>query len=144
MKHIIKKILKEESFKQSLKQMVKEFGWETTAEMVNGSEELSKSGFNNDPMEFLHMFNDLDVAQSEIKPDWYLVKQENGKNLMAYNKKRGLLYVVYESVLSFLTKGFKLEYDEILALIKKWADKSYNLKGLETHGVYQYAIEQLG
>jgi len=40
MKHIIKKILKEESLKQTLKQQVKEFGWKGTAELVNGSKNL--------------------------------------------------------------------------------------------------------
>jgi hypothetical protein len=80
MKHIIKKILKEESLKQTLKQQVKGFGWKDTAELVGGTENLVKLGFNNNPMEFLNMFNDLDVVQSEENPNWTLFRYKKYEN----------------------------------------------------------------
>ena len=76
MKQLIKKILKEESLKQNLRQQVKDYGWKDTAEMINGPEELAKLAFDNDPMEFLHMFDDLDVVQSEINPNRTLYRYE--------------------------------------------------------------------
>ena len=130
MKHIIKKILKEESFKQNLKQQVKEFGWKGTAEIVGGAENLVKLGFNNDPMEFLHLFDDLDVVQSEEKQDWTLFRYKKGYNLMIHDRKNDYVYIHYDEIWSFLEDKFGLNYSETQRLTKIWLDEVYNLRGV--------------
>ena len=130
MKHIIKKILKEESFKQNLKQQVKEFGWKGTAEIVGGAENLVKLGFNNDPMEFLHLFDDLDVVQSEEKPNSTLFRYKKYENLMIYDRKTEVVYINYNEIWSFLKDKFGLNYSEIQRLTKIWLDEVYNLRGV--------------
>ena len=88
MKQLIKKILiQEESLKHNLRQQVKDYGWKDTAEMINGPEELAKLAFNNDPMEFLHMFDDLDVVQSDKKKNFTLTDKPKS----AYNKQQKAL-----------------------------------------------------
>ena len=130
MKHLIKKILKEESLKQTLKDQIKEFGWQDAAELVNGPEQLAELAFDNNPMEFLNMFNNLDVVQSEEKPDWTLFRYEKGNNMMIYNRKNGIVYIDYDDIWSFLEEGFGLKYDEIQELTKDWLGETYNLKGI--------------
>jgi len=106
MKQLIKKILKEESLKQSLKDQVKEFGWKDTAELVNGPEQLVELAFNNDPIEFLNMFNNLDVVQSEENRDFILLRYEKGNNMMIYDRKNGIVYLNYGVIWSFLRRRF--------------------------------------
>ncbi len=132
MKQLIKKILKEESLKQSLRQQVKDYGWKVTAEMVNGPEELAKLAFNNDPMEFLRMFDDMDVVQSKSEKDWTLFRYEKGNNLMVYDRKNEYVYIDYSDIWSFLEYGFGLNYSERPELTKRWVDEAYNLRGVTT------------
>ena len=75
----------QESIKIELQSMVKDIGWELTAKIVHGPKKLAKLAFNNCPMEFLNLFNDLDVVQSKKNPDSTLFKDKNGNNLMVHN-----------------------------------------------------------
>ena len=132
MKELIRNILKEESLKQNLKQQIKDYGWRDTAEMVNGSEELAKLAFDNDPMEFLHMFDDMDFVQSKSEKYWTLFRYEKGHNLMIYDRKNEYVYIDYSDIWLFLEDGFGLNYSEIQAFTTRWVDESYNLKGVTT------------
>jgi hypothetical protein len=135
MKNIIKKILKEETLKQNLKQQVKDFGWKDAAELVDGIENLAKLGFNNNPMEFLNMFNDLDIVQSEENPHLTLFRYEKGKNKMVYNRKNDEVYINYDAIWGFLQDGFGFESDETQELTENWLSETYNLRGVTTHGM---------
>ena len=64
------------SLQLKLKKMVKDIGVKKTSNVVGGFENLTKLGFNSNPMEFLNMFNDLDVVQLEEKPDLTLFRYE--------------------------------------------------------------------
>ena len=74
--NIVKRVIKESAIKDSLIDMIKNDGWESAAELVGGDENLAKLAFNNEPMNFLHMFDDLDVVKSEEKPNWILYRYE--------------------------------------------------------------------
>ena len=130
MKQLIKKILKEESLKHNLRQQVKDYGWKDTAEMVNGPEELAKLAFNNDPMEFLHMFDDMDVVQHEINPNRTLFRYEKGHNLMVYDRKNGGVVISYSDIWSFLEDGFGLNDSEMVALTTRWVGEAYEIRGV--------------
>ncbi len=136
MEHTIKKTLKEVSLKESLKEQVKDYGWKVTAEIVNGPEELTKWAFNNDPMEFLHMFDDMDVVQSETNPNQTLFRYENVYNLMIYNKKSGSVYLSYYDIWLFLEDGFGLNYSETQELTTRWVGEVYKLRGVTTGRIY--------
>ena len=132
MKHIIKKILKEESLKQNLKQQIKDYGCRDTAEMVNGPRELAKLAFDNDPMEFLRIFDDMDVVQSKTEKDWTLFSYEKGHNLMVYDRKNEYVYIGYSDIWLFLRNGFGLNHSETQALTTRWVGEVYNLRGVTT------------
>jgi hypothetical protein len=137
MKDIIRKILKEESLKQenlkqTLKQSVKEDGWEFAADLVNGPKDLAKLAFNDNPMEFLNLFNDLDVVQSEEKPYWTLFRYKKHENLMIYDRKNDEVYIDYYGIWSVLLHGFDLNYIETQSLTETWLDEVYNLRGVTT------------
>ena len=134
MKQLIKKILKEESLKHNLKQQIKDYGWKDTAEMVNGPEELAKLAFDNDPMEFLHMFDDMDVVQSKYNPNRTLYRYEKGHNLMVYDRKTEYVYLDYSVIWSVLKYGFGVKYSEMVALTTRWVGEAYNLRGVTISG----------
>ena len=138
MERLIRKILKEESLKlenlkQTLKQSVKEDGWEFAADLVGGPEDLAKLAFNDNPMEFLNLFNDLDVFQSEGGFNWTLFRYEEGNNVMVYNRINDNVYINYGVIWLFLQKGFDLNYIETQELTKIWLGEAYNLRGVITY-----------
>jgi hypothetical protein len=139
MKRLIRKILKEESLKlenlkKLLKQQVKEDGWEFAVDLVGGPEDLAKLAFNDNPMEFLNLFNDLDVFQSEGGFNWTLFRYEEGNNVMVYNRINDNVYINYDVIWLFLQKGFDLNYIETQELTKIWLGEAYNLRGVVTYG----------
>ena len=128
--NIVKRVIKENAVKNDLIQMIKEEGWKSAAELVGGNKNLAKLAFNNDPMNFLHMFDDLDVVQSEEKPNVFLYRYEKGNNMMVYDRKNDKVYINHYEIWEFLEEGFGLDYDEIQEVMKEWLFEVYNLRGV--------------
>ena len=127
----------QESIKIELQSMVKDIGWELTAKIVNGPKKLAKLAFNNGPMEFLNLFNDLDVVQSKKNPDSTLFKDKNGNNLMVHNNSN--VNIDYNNIWSFLGEGFGLDFYQTKKLTELWLYDAYNLEGTRTN-YYDYSV----
>lgn len=121
------------SLQLKLKKMVKDIGWEKASNVVGGIENLVKLGFNKNPMEFLNIFNDLDVVQSKEKKYWTLFRYEIRGNIMLYDRKNDEVYINYDVIWSFLEYGFGLKYVEIQELTQEWLSETYNLRGITTY-----------
>jgi hypothetical protein len=117
-----------------LKSMVKQMGWKTASKSVGGPKNLAKLGFNNNPMEFLNLFNDLDVVQSEEASYWVLYRYEKGNNLMIYDREDDDVSVSNDVIWLFLKEGFKVNLYKRQEVMGEWLDKVYNLKGVMTYG----------
>jgi hypothetical protein len=126
--NIVKKVIKENEAKDSLIDMIKEDGWEETSELVGGSENLKKLVGIKTPMDFLHLFDDLNVVQSEETPDWTLFKYEKRTKLMVYNRLRNIVYINYYKFWRVLEYDFYLNDSEINELIQEWLDEVYDLR----------------
>ena len=111
--------------------LVKKYGWDRGVMSV-GEKNLLKLGFNNDPMEFLNMYNNLDVVQSEEEPDWTLFRYKPKENLMIYDRKNDVVYINYHKIWSVLQNNFELNYNETQKLTERWLDEVYNLRGVTT------------
>jgi len=125
--NIVKKVIKENEAKDSLIDMIKEDGWEETSELVGGSENLKKLVGIKTPMDFLHLFDNLNVVQSEETPDWTLFKSEKRTKLMVYNRLRNIVYINYYKFWRVLEYGFYLNDSEINELIQEWLNEVYDL-----------------
>jgi hypothetical protein len=134
----------QESLQRKLKKMVKKLGWQKTSIVVNGPENLAKLAFNNDPLEFLNMFNNLDIVQSKNYQDWTLFRYEKGNNMMIYDRKNEYVYVSYDVIWSFLENGFGLKYKEIQGITKEWLGETYDLRGITTSGRKDLFTAQVG
>jgi hypothetical protein len=98
--------------------------------MVGGSENLKTLVEIKTPIDFLNIFTDLDVVQSEENPDWELYRYEKGNNMMIYDRKNDYVFIDYHKIWSFLEKVFGLNYSEIQQLTKEWLSEVYNLRGV--------------
>jgi hypothetical protein len=127
----------QESIKIELQSMVKDIGWELTAKIVNGPKKLAKLAFNNGPMEFLNLFNDLDVVQSKKNPNCTLFKYKKGNNVMVLLS--GNVNIDYNKIWSFLGEGFGLDFYQTKKLTELWLSDAYNLEGTRTN-YYDYSV----
>jgi hypothetical protein len=124
------KLIKEDILKDDLTQMIKYDGWESAAELVGGVGNLKKLTGIETPMEFLNLFNDLDVVQSKQEPKLTLFRYEDGNNMMIYDRERKDFFISDYIIWSFLKKGFGLNRLEIEKVIKEWLHEVYNLRGV--------------
>ncbi len=128
---IVKRVIKEEKLSKSdvLKKHVLKSGWEDVAERIGGFENLYKHAFNNDYNEFLNLFNNLEVVQSEQNSNWVLYRFEKGNNMMVYDRKNECVYINNDVIWSFFDHGIGIKYSEILDIMMKWLHDVYNLRG---------------
>ena len=123
------KLIKENSVKGSLIDMIKEDGWKSVSRLVGGIDNLKKLVGIESPIDFLNLFNDLDVIDSEENPIYTLFCYEKGINMISYNKKNNYAYINYYLIWAFLEEGFGLNQTEIQDIIKYWLESTYNLGG---------------
>ena len=133
--NIVKKVIKENSLRQDLIQQIKEDGWKSASELVGGYENLKKLVGFKTPMDFLHLFDDLNVINSEEKPNLTLFRYEIGNNLMVHEDEFDFVYINYGKIWSFLEKVFGLNYSEIQEVTQEWLSEAYDLRGVTTQGV---------
>ena len=135
------KIIITESQKKSinieLQNIIKDDGWETAAKFVGGIDNLKKLVGIKTPMDFLNIFNDLDVVQSKKNPDSTLFKDKNGNNLMVHNNSN--VNIDYNKIWLFLGEGFGLDFYETKKLTELWLYDAYKLEGTRTN-YYDYSV----
>jgi hypothetical protein len=107
---------------------VKYNGWKETTKLVGGDENLIKLLRITSPMDFLHLFDDLDVVQGEQKPELTLFRYMPGRNLIIHEVENVLVYVNHEEIFGILEDVFGLSYPDTRKLIKVWISDVYNIR----------------
>ena len=131
--NIVKKVIKENSLRQDLIQQIKEDGWKSASELVGGYENLKKLVGFKTPMDFLHLFDDLNVINSEEKPYLTLFRYEIGNKLMVYNSVNNVVYINFNKIWRGLEiVFFELNDFEIQELTQEWLYEVYDLRGVTT------------
>ena len=126
------KLIKEDTLKQSLIDNIKESGVEDTVSMVGDFDIFCQLLNINSPMDFLHLFDNLEQVQSEEIEDWILFRYKPNYNLMVYDTKNEEVYINYDEIWTFLSSNFGLNYVQTQELTKKWLDEVYKLRGVTT------------
>ncbi len=130
--------------KDRLQNMVKKLGWEKTAKVVDGSNNLKKLSGIKTPMDFLNLFNNLDVVESEENLNWTLFRYKKHNNLMIYDRKSKDVYISYANIWLVLRDSFGLNHTEIEQLTKEWLDEVYNLRGITTFLFSRISVQVVG
>ncbi len=117
------------NLKEKLKDLTKKVGFESMVKVVGSLDKTFEIFDIKEPMDFLNLFNDFDVVQSEEEEYWTLYRFKKGHNVMIYNRKNEYIYISFNDIWSVLEKKFGLNYTEIQKLTKVWLDEVYNLRG---------------
>ena len=87
-KETIRRILREETsmvLREKILKMFKTIGLEKTSNVFGGIDGLFKILNVNSPMDYLHLFDDLDIVDSEENSDYTLYRYQSGYNIMVYS-----------------------------------------------------------
>ena len=125
------KLIKENiSLKERLSGLIKSVGFESVTKIVGSLDKTFEIFDIKEPMDFLNLFNDLDVIQSEEEEYYVLYRYKKGHNIMIYDRKNNYVYIDSDEIWSVLKDKFGLKYSEIEELTKIWLDEVYNLRGI--------------
>ena len=114
---------------EKLKSIIKTLGISNAGKAVGSIDNLFKVMNIITPMDFLHIYDDLDVIQSEKKPNWILFRYEEGDNLMLLEMKSMKMFVSDTEINSYLhTKSGIFSHDEHKTLLMEWLTELYDLK----------------
>lgn len=132
----MKIIITENQKEKILRNLIKNNGVEFASSIVGGIENLFDVLNIKSPMDFLHLFDDLEQVQSKEKGHLILFRYKPKHNLMVYNTKNETVYINYYEIWSFLESNFGLNDKKIQGLTKKWLGEVYNLRGITTYLAY--------
>ena len=137
---IVKRVISE-SRVGLFKDLIKSHGINYVAQVVGGFDNLCGVLNINNPMDFLHLFDDLEQVKSEEREDMILFRYKKGHNYMVYDREDVVVYINYNDIWSFLEDKFGLSYYETQRITQDWLDEVYNLRGITTYGTNDRIID---
>jgi hypothetical protein len=135
MEDLIRKIIKEEISnrkQEKLMGLIKDYGVDLASKVVGGIDNLFKILDIKSPMDFLHLFDDLDIVQREEELNWVLFRYKPKHNFIVYDRKNEVVHINYNEIWSVLEDNFGLKYVETRRLTEEWLSEVYNLRGVTT------------
>ena len=129
------KIIITENKVERLKDLIKNIGTKQVINLMGGWDTFCKVMNIEGFMDFLHLFDDLDVVQSDKKENFTLFRYKKGDNLMIYDRISKEVYISTYDIWSFLDDKFELTHPVIQGVTKKWLGEVYNLRGITTKPV---------
>jgi hypothetical protein len=128
------KYLITESQKHSvLKDLVKKNGFKFVSKMV-GQDYLVHEVFNNDYNEFLSLYDDLEIHESEENPNIFLYRYKKRNNVMVIDKRDSdasniYVYINHDLIFGPLASFRSTTlYTYKISALKKWLREVYGLK----------------
>ena len=113
-----------------LEKVLKQKGIKKTIQMIGGWDNFCKVFKIESPMDFLHLFDDLEEVQSEEKENFTLYRYTPGKNIMIYNTTENRVGISNEEILNFVTNrdlfGSSPEFKP-KEIIQTWLSEVYNI-----------------
>jgi len=116
----MKVIITENQKVNFVKNLIKSQGWKESQKFFDANT-IVREIFNNDPMEFLGTFDDLEMVQSGERPELMLFRYEPEKNLMVYNTENKLIYVHYTEIWEGIESVNYVEYFQPYSIRTKLA-----------------------
>jgi len=114
------------SEKETIQNKIKEDGWNKLLKYNNPNSILSR-GFDNNPFEFLNLYNDLETIISQTSSNIMLFRKKPNDNLMVFNLLTKKMYINNTELWMVLEDLFKLTPEQTESIIKVWLDKTFNI-----------------
>jgi len=112
--------------KETIQNKIKEDGWNKLLKYNNPNSILSR-GFDNNPFEFLNIYNDLETVISQTSSNIMLFRKKPNDNLMVFNLLTKKMYINNTELWMILEDLFKLTPEQTESIIKMWLDKTFNI-----------------
>lgn len=109
-------------------ELIEQYGIELSSKAVGGVDILLKILDIKSPMDFLHLFDDLDVVRSEEETHLILFVNKNDKTIMIYETKKDKVLINHYEILRVLHENFLLGHKETRKLTERWLNEVYNLR----------------
>ena len=99
------KIIITENKVERLKDLIKNIGTKQVINLMGGFDTFRKVMNIEGPMDFLHLFDDLEQVQSEEYKNQTLFRNKKGYNYIVYDRKKKVVYINGDEIWSFLGGG---------------------------------------
>ena len=129
MKYIITES-QENNLKGIIKKLIKNKGIKFAIKSVNGFDNFVKIMDIDSPIDYLHLFDDLEIDNSEINHNWISFRYKLEHNLMIYDRRNNIVHINYDGIWSILMRNFGLNRKEMEELTEEWLGEVYNLRGI--------------
>jgi len=124
-------VIKEDTLKSELKQMIKSDGWESTYPLIGDAETLAQFAFDNDPMKFI----DLLITKKRKGKYSDFFGDDNDRLFLQFTPDMEVVELNFE-LSEFLLLGFKLDKDGARNVIKDWLFDRYGIEIKDVSKIY--------
>jgi hypothetical protein len=131
------------SEKEIIQNKIKEEGWNKLLKYNNPNSILSR-GFDNNPFEFLNLYNDLETVISQTSSNIMLFRKKPNDNLMVFNLLTKKIFINNTELWMILEDLFKLTPEQTESIIKVWLDKTFNISDVNPVRNYNPKLMVIG
>lgn len=123
------KLIKENDLKDSLIDMIKDGDWKSTADLVGGDKNLKKLLGFNDPMDFLNLFNDLNI-DTIVNGKGIFTNKEGDRIITISTNSMGKTFASVDSdtIWAPFRYLFPATNADTANLIRRWLKEVYGIK----------------
>ena len=127
--NIVKRIIRENTAKDSLIDMIKNDGWGYAADLVGGDKNLKKLSGIVEPIDYLNFFNNLNVDMNDDNTRGILTNNEGDRMISISTSKNNKVFALVDTSIWYpLEFGF-LHNNAITAnLVRQWLKDVYGIK----------------
>jgi hypothetical protein len=117
-----------EKLTRRVKTIVDKLGVRDAIKMLGGNTNLIKRVYENNPLEFMDKFKDMESVLNPNLPTRFLY-EKNGKIIMEQDILYKEVWVNYDEIWYFFENIFDMGYMEIQDILSQWLEENLNLKG---------------
>jgi hypothetical protein len=127
--NIVKRVIRENTSKDSLIDMIKNDGWWYAADLVGGNKNLKKLSGIIEPIDFLNLYNELNVDMNDDNTRGILTNNEGDRMISISTSKNNKVFALVDTSIWYpLEFGF-LHNNAITAnLVRQWLKDVYGIK----------------
>jgi hypothetical protein len=125
-----------------IKSMVEKHGVGETLKIFDDNVNIIKRVYKYKPLSFLEQFNDL----TPIKKDGIIYYVDKDRMPLFYytkNRKNGKVFIDYYRIWLYFSYILGLNPDKVQAIMSKWLEETYNIKGLTPIDLAGFNMEKL-
>ncbi len=127
--NIVKRVIRENTAKDSLIDMIKNDGWGYASELVGGDKNLKKLSGIVEPIDYLNLLNDLNVDMNDDNTRGILTNNEGDRVISISTSKNNKVFALVDTSIWYpLEFGFLHNNAMTANLVRQWLKDVYGIK----------------